>query len=99
MNERERFFQKIREINLEIDAEEQKIRLCHNHIYGLKNEIERHRNSCNHKYDNGKSALINTSHWVSDIDTYIDDFTGEEVINDNGYTEYSKTCQICCKEI
>lgn len=48
--------------------------------------------------DNG-SAFKRSGYWVSDIYTYTDSWTGEEVEGDNGYTQHIKTCQICGKEI
>jgi len=95
----ERRNKKFKEFLAEIEAQENIIRSAEKEIQRINREKDKHDNSCNHLYDDGASALKDSSYWVSDTYTYIDDWTGEEAEGDNGYTQYEKTCQICNKEI
>lgn len=88
---------KIKDFNSLIESEEKKINDAKNEISKLKVKLDNFKMSCDHKNDDGSSAMKNTNHWVSSPYTYIDSWTGEESEGDDGYTQYEETCDICYK--
>lgn len=99
MNEIERFNNKSKDFETQILIQEEKINEAKGRIRCLKIERDNHVNSCKHKFDDGSSAFLNSSYWVSDISYVTNDWTGEIEQYDDGYTQYEKTCQICEKQI
>ena len=99
MIEKERRYNKFREYTANIEEQELIIKEAKQKIFEINKEKNDFHNSCKHILDNGTSALKDSSYWFSDRYLYIDDFTGEEIEGDNGYTQYEKTCEICEKEI
>lgn len=98
MIEKERRYNKFREYLANIEEQELIIKEAKQKIFEIGKEKDAFHKSCTHTFDDGSTAFKNTSYWVSDSYTYTDDWTGEEMQGDNGYTQYEKTCQICDKE-
>lgn len=96
---KENYNQKIKEFRNLIDIEKGVITQAERNIRNLEFELQRHINSCNHKHDDGTSALKDSYHWHS-VPVYIkDEDTGEMMQGDDGYNVYTKECTICWKEI
>lgn len=90
--EKERYNTKSKAINDEIRLKQSQICQIKNDIRDLEKSSE---NLCNHRYDNGKSAMVEKSTWVSNVSDSYNDWTGETEQYDSGYTSYYKVCQIC----
>lgn len=95
---KETYDQKIKYINDLIKIEEEIIKNSQNVIRTLKNNLDNHIRSCNHKHDNGTTALKETRYWHSEPYEHLNDWTGEMEEHDNGYTVYGKECLICGEE-
>lgn len=96
---KESFNIKLNDINDLIRIEEEKIIKSKNEIRRLNDKKTCLYMTCTHKYENGESAIEDSSYWVSDIRYYECDWTGEELENDYGYTEYEYTCNLCHKKV
>jgi len=96
--DKDKYLQKIREFRDLIDVEKTTITQAERNIRNLEFELQRHRNSCNHKYEDGSSALKDTSYWNCVPSEYFNDWTGEMEEEDNGYSVRQETCQICGRE-
>jgi hypothetical protein len=93
---REEYNKKIDEYRELIRLEEKKILEIKNKIYQLKSDCEKYENSCNHKNDDGTSAMKNSSYYVTtNVTSSANDWTGEMEDHVEGYTQYSETCKIC----
>lgn len=95
----DKFYKDIADIEALIKIEERKVIQAKNEIRRLEDKKACYIMRCDHKYENGESAIEDTSHWVSDIHYYECDWTGEELEEDNGYTEYEFTCKLCYKKV
>ncbi len=90
--EKERYNAKMNDIRVEIQLKQSQIYQLEHDIRALKRSSE---NICNHKFDNGKSALVEKRGWVSNVSDRYNDWTGESDEEDSGYTSYYNECQIC----
>lgn len=56
--------------------------------------------ACDHKYDDGSSALGKMeSEWITiDVVIHIDDWIGEDQVSEEGHMRYYKRCKICNNE-
>lgn len=95
MKEFERFNITDNSFILQKEKAEKKIQKLKEKIREVEKQRKIHRESCNHIFDDGTTALKESSHWVSDIHKYIDTWTDEEAEDDRGHTQYEKTCKIC----
>lgn len=96
---KDKFFKNIDDFNKLIDIEKEKIIKSKIEIRRLEDKKVCHMMTCKHEYENGESAIEDTSHWVPDIHYYECSWTGEEMEEDNGYTVYGYTCSMCDKDI
>lgn len=90
--EKERYNTKLNDIRNEIQLKQSQIYQLEHDIRDLKRSSE---NACNHKLDNGKSAMVEKRGWVSNVSDSYNDWTGETEQHDSGYTNYYNVCQIC----
>lgn len=88
---------KLREFGDLIGKENKLIDDAKGRIQKLETQCDNFKRSCTHKNDDGSSAMKDISYWVSSPYTYVDDWTGDEMEGDNGYTQYEEECQICGK--
>lgn len=94
----ESFREKLDGFNELIYKKNEKISKIKREIYDLEDEIKNHLNSCKHIFDNGESALGDTSYWSGETYYHNCPYSGEELEESVGYTVYQKTCKLCDNE-
>ena len=95
---KETYLLKIRNINAAIEVEKKILSQTRNKISNLEDDLQRHIQSCNHKYDDGTTAWKDSYYWHSEPSQWYNDFTGEMEDHDDGYQVRQTTCQICGRE-
>lgn len=93
--EKERYKAKLKEIEERIGNQKTIVYQAERELSDLKRELKNAEDSCRHKLDDGKTAMIEKRGWVSNMTTHYNSYTDEYEDSDDGYTSYYNECQIC----